>query len=76
MVLLDCSTSFPLPALASVAETPGRLATDCCMYASRNFGFIRLPDTMTTGSSIMPHKKDPDVDDIKAISMTKLNGLL
>ena len=48
-------------AYASVAGTVGRLAMDCCLYASQNFGFIRLPDTMTTGSSIMPHKKSPDV---------------
>ena len=48
-------------AYASVAGTVGRLAMDCCLYASQNFGFIRLPDTMTTGSSIMPQKKNPDV---------------
>lgn len=48
-------------ALASVAETLGRLAMDCCLYNSQNFAFIHLPDNMTTGSSIMPHKKNPDV---------------
>jgi argininosuccinate lyase len=48
-------------AYSSVAETIGRLAMDCCMFNSQNFGFIQLPDTMTTGSSIMPHKKNPDV---------------
>lgn len=48
-------------AYAAVAETVGRLAVDCCLYASQNFGFIHLPDSMTTGSSIMPHKKNPDV---------------
>src|SRR5574344_936113 len=48
-------------ALASVAETIGRLAMDGCMYTSQNFGFIKLPKAMTTGSSIMPHKKNPDV---------------
>ena len=48
-------------AYSSIAETIGRLAMDCCMFNSQNFGFIRLPDTMTTGSSIMPHKKNPDV---------------
>ena len=48
-------------AYSSVAETIGRLAMDCCMFNSQNFGFIKLPDTMTTGSSIMPHKKNPDV---------------
>ena len=48
-------------AYSSVAETIGRLAMDCCIFNSQNFGFIKLPDTMTTGSSIMPHKKNPDV---------------
>ena len=48
-------------AYSSVAETIGRLAMDCCMFNSQNFGFVKLPDTMTTGSSIMPHKKNPDV---------------
>jgi argininosuccinate lyase len=48
-------------AYSSVAETLGRLAMDCCMFNSQNFGFIKLPDMMTTGSSIMPHKKNPDV---------------
>ena len=48
-------------AYSSVAETLGRLAMDCCVFNSQNFGFIKLPDTMTTGSSIMPHKKNPDV---------------
>ncbi|MBQ7622837.1 MAG: argininosuccinate lyase, partial [Bacteroidales bacterium] len=61
-------------ALASVAETLGRLATDCCMYASQNFGFIRLPDTMTTGSSIMPHKKNPDVFELIRAKCNKLNA--
>ncbi len=48
-------------ALASVAETLGRLAYDCCLFNSQNFAFIKLPDELTTGSSIMPHKKNPDV---------------
>ncbi|HEV2354989.1 MAG TPA: argininosuccinate lyase [Puia sp.] len=47
--------------LASVAATIGRLATDCCLYISQNFGFISFPPELTTGSSIMPHKKNPDV---------------
>ena len=48
-------------ALGSLALTLCRLAADCCMYMSPNFGFIRFPDALTTGSSIMPHKKNPDV---------------
>ncbi|HLI94288.1 MAG TPA: argininosuccinate lyase, partial [Puia sp.] len=47
--------------LASVAATLGRLATDCCLYINQNFGFISFPADLTTGSSIMPHKKNPDV---------------
>jgi argininosuccinate lyase len=48
-------------ALSSVASTLSRLAMDACLYMSQNFGFVKLPDEFTTGSSIMPHKKNPDV---------------
>ena len=48
-------------AIAAVAATIGRLAMDACIFMSGNFGFISLPDELTTGSSIMPHKKNPDV---------------
>lgn len=48
-------------ALANIALTLGKLASDCCLYMSQNFGFISFPDELTTGSSIMPHKKNPDV---------------
>jgi argininosuccinate lyase len=51
-------------ALASVAQTIGRFAMDSCVYLSQNFGFISLPTAFTTGSSIMPHKKNPDVFEI------------
>src|ERR1700722_17224140 len=47
--------------LASVTTTIGRLAMDCCLYINQNFGFISFPPELTTGSSIMPHKKNPDV---------------
>jgi argininosuccinate lyase len=47
--------------IASVAATLSRLAMDCCLYMNQNFGFISFPDELTTGSSIMPHKKNPDV---------------
>jgi argininosuccinate lyase len=47
--------------MASVAATLSRLAMDCCLYMNQNFGFISFPDELTTGSSIMPHKKNPDV---------------
>jgi argininosuccinate lyase len=48
-------------ALAGIAATLSKLAYDACLFNSQNFGFIRLPDQFTTGSSIMPHKKNPDV---------------
>ena len=48
-------------ALAATAQTLGKLAMDVCLYNSQNFGFLTLPNELTTGSSIMPHKKNPDV---------------
>ncbi|HRJ13846.1 MAG TPA: argininosuccinate lyase, partial [Saprospiraceae bacterium] len=48
-------------ALSSVAATLSKLAYDVCLYMNQNFGFITFPDALTTGSSIMPHKKNPDV---------------
>lgn len=48
-------------ALSYLAFTLGKLAMDCCVYMNQNFGFISFPDNLTTGSSIMPHKKNPDV---------------
>ena len=51
-------------AIAAVAATVGRLAMDVCLFMSQNFGFVSLPDELTTGSSIMPHKKNPDVFEV------------
>ena len=48
-------------AIAGLAQTIGKMAMDVCLYSSQNFGFLQLPDDLTTGSSIMPHKKNPDV---------------
>lgn len=48
-------------AMSSVAATLNKLAMDACLYMNQNFGFISFPDELTTGSSIMPHKKNPDV---------------
>ncbi|HEU4609484.1 MAG TPA: argininosuccinate lyase, partial [Chitinophagaceae bacterium] len=48
-------------ALSSVAGSLSKLAMDACLYMNQNFGFIQFPETLTTGSSIMPHKKNPDV---------------
>lgn len=62
-------------AYASVAETLARLAFDCCLYNSQNFRFITLPDNLTTGSSIMPHKKNPDVFELIRAHCNKLNAM-
>ena len=62
-------------ALAGVAATVSRLAYDACLYNSQNFGFIRLPDEFTTGSSIMPHKKNPDVFELTRAKCNRLQSL-
>jgi argininosuccinate lyase len=61
-------------AYSSVAETIGRLAFDGCLYSSQNFGFVKLPDALTTGSSIMPHKKNPDVFELVRARCNKIQG--
>jgi argininosuccinate lyase len=62
-------------ALSSVAQTVGKLAVDGCLYTSQNFGFLKLPDELTTGSSIMPHKKNPDVFELLRAHCNKLQAL-
>lgn len=62
-------------AMASVAATVSKLAFDACMFNSQNFGFIKLPDEFTTGSSIMPHKKNPDVFELTRAKCNKLQAL-
>lgn len=62
-------------AIASIAATVGKLAVDACMFSSQNFGFIKLPDEFTTGSSIMPHKKNPDVFELTRAKCNKLQSL-
>jgi argininosuccinate lyase len=62
-------------ALASVAATVAKLAFDACMFTSQNFGFIRLPDEFTTGSSIMPHKKNPDVFELTRAKCNKIQSI-
>jgi argininosuccinate lyase len=59
-------------ALSSVASTLSKLAMDACLYMSQNYGFIKLPDEFTTGSSIMPHKKNPDVFELLRARCNKL----
>ena len=62
-------------AYASLAETIGRLAADACLFNSQNFRFITLPDSLTTGSSIMPHKKNPDVFELTRAHCNKINSV-
>lgn len=62
-------------ALASVAATVSKLAFDACMFSSQNFGFIKLAPEYTTGSSIMPHKKNPDVFELTRAKSNKLQAL-
>lgn len=62
-------------ALASVAATLSRMAYDACLFMSQNFGFISLPEELTTGSSIMPHKKNPDVFELLRAKCNKLQAL-
>ena len=62
-------------ALASIAGTISKLAFDACMFNSQNFGFVKLPDECTTGSSIMPHKKNPDVFELTRAKCNKLQSL-
>ena len=62
-------------ALASVAGTVAKLAFDACMFNSQNFSFVKLPKECTTGSSIMPHKKNPDVFELIRAKSNKLQSL-
>lgn len=62
-------------ALAGIAATLSKLAYDACLYNSQNFAFIKLPDQFTTGSSIMPHKKNPDVFELTRAKCNKIQAL-
>ena len=62
-------------ALASVAGTIAKLAYDACLFNSQNFAFLKLPAECTTGSSIMPHKKNPDVFELTRAKCNKLQAL-
>jgi argininosuccinate lyase len=62
-------------ALAGIAGTIGRLAMDCCLYINQNFGFISFPTDLTTGSSIMPHKKNPDVFELIRAKCNRLQAV-
>ena len=62
-------------AYATLAETLGKFATDGCLFVSQNFGFLKLPDAYTTGSSIMPQKKNPDVFELVRAHCNQLQGI-
>lgn len=62
-------------AMASVAGTLAKMAYDACLFNSQNFNFVRLPKECTTGSSIMPHKKNPDVFELIRAKCNKLQAL-
>ncbi|SOD78238.1 argininosuccinate lyase [Spirosoma fluviale] len=64
-----------LTALAAVAATLSRMAMDICLYNSQNFSFLVLPDALTTGSSIMPHKKNPDVAELLRAKTNRMKAL-
>ena len=62
-------------AIGAVASTLGRFAMDVCLFINQNFGFISFPDEYTTGSSIMPHKKNPDVFEIMRAKCNRLQSV-
>jgi argininosuccinate lyase len=62
-------------ALGSIGSTLGKMAQDICLFTNQNYGFMQLPDELTTGSSIMPHKKNPDVFELVRAKANKLSAL-
>jgi argininosuccinate lyase len=62
-------------AISSVAATLSKLAMDCCLYLNQNFGFISFPSELTTGSSIMPHKKNPDVFELVRAHCNRIQSI-
>lgn len=62
-------------AIAAIASTLGRMAMDVCLFMCQNFGFVSFPDELTTGSSIMPHKKNPDVFEIMRGKCNRLQAV-
>ncbi len=61
--------------MSAVAATLSKLAMDCCLYMNQNFGFISFPDELTTGSSIMPHKKNPDVFELIRAKCNRIQSI-
>ncbi len=68
---MEPTSPSPWPALPAHSK----LAFDACLFNSQNFGFVKLPDDCTTGSSIMPHKKNPDVFELTRAKCNKLQSL-
>ena len=62
-------------ALSCIAATLSKLSMDCCLYMNQNFSFISFPDHLTTGSSIMPHKKNPDVFELIRAKCNRIQSL-
>lgn len=62
-------------AIAALASTLGKMAMDVCLFMCQNFGFVSFPDELTTGSSIMPHKKNPDVFEIMRGKCNRLQSV-
>ena len=62
-------------ALAGMAGTLNKLASDVCLFMNQHFGFISFPDDLTTGSSIMPHKKNPDVFELMRAKTNQIQGV-
>lgn len=61
--------------ISSIAATLSKLSMDCCLYMNQNFGFISFPDELTTGSSIMPHKKNPDVFELIRAKCNRMQAI-
>lgn len=61
--------------LSGIASTLTKMATDVCLYMNQNFGFITFPDELTTGSSIMPHKKNPDIFELIRAKCNRIQAL-
>jgi argininosuccinate lyase len=66
---------FVASAMSSLAATLSRFSMDVCLYMNQNFGFISFPDSMTTGSSIMPHKKNPDVFELIRAKCNRIQSI-
>ena len=66
---------FVAMAISGIAATLSKLAMDCCLYMNQDFGFISFPPELTTGSSIMPHKKNPDVFELVRAKCNRIQAI-